>query len=162
MLIPTGNGYWTRSTYLTKIALWPTPAGLSKISASAKPVSSGITSVMEQAGWWGWHQYRPRGGPLPLELWEADVLTNVNQLQSFLTVVSILFVAAGIVTAIVLGKRMAAPSIQVKEGIEALADGDLTKSVQVDLEDEVGIVAAALNKTAASIRQAVKLVADTT
>ncbi|NLA59149.1 MAG: methyl-accepting chemotaxis protein [Firmicutes bacterium] len=80
---------------------------------------------------------------------EDDVLSNVNRLTSFFAGTSLTFIAVGIVLSILLGKRIAAPLIQVKEGIEALAAGDLTKTVQVDLQDEVGIVAAALNKTTA-------------
>jgi methyl-accepting chemotaxis protein len=160
--------YPNRQWVLDQVNIFDENSALANAGRAIKDIGLGKTGVIR------YHLGDGAGrmvglAPVPSTGWtiavgamEADVLTNVNQLQSFLTVVSILFVAAGIVIAIVLGKRMAAPLIQVKEGIEALADGDLTKSVQVDLEDEVGIVAAALNKTAVSIRQAVKLVADTT
>ena len=46
--------------------------------------------------------------------------------------------------------------------IEALADGDLTKRTDIQLQDEVGIVAGALNRTIGSIRDAMTLVAGTT
>ena len=93
---------------------------------------------------------------------EADVLGNVTQLRNFFIGISLAFLAAGIAAAAYLGRRIAHPLTEVKEVIEALADGDLTKRTDIQLQDEVGIVAGALNRTIGSIRDAMTLVAGTT
>ncbi|NLY52153.1 MAG: methyl-accepting chemotaxis protein [Firmicutes bacterium] len=93
---------------------------------------------------------------------EADVLANMVRLRNFLVGISLAFLAAGIIAAIFLGRRIADPLVKIKEVIEALADGDLTKNVYVKLQDEIGVVAGALNRTIASMREAMTLVAGTT
>lgn len=93
---------------------------------------------------------------------ETDVLGNVNQLRIFLIWVSLIFIALGAVASIFIGRHIANPLQKVQEVIEAVADGDLTKTVVVKSQDEVGRVAAALNTTIESIRNAMSLVSATT
>ena len=64
--------------------------------------------------------------------------------------------------AILLARQIARPLQQVQEAIEAAADGDLTRSVGVKANDEIGAVAKAVDKTMESIREVLGLTSDTT
>ena len=93
---------------------------------------------------------------------EADVLANMNRLRILLAAISLAFLAVSIAAAIYLARRIADPLRTIKEVIESLANGDLTKKVQIKLQDEVGAVAEALNRTITSMREVITLVAGTT
>ena len=93
---------------------------------------------------------------------ESDVLANVNRFQSFLLWVSLIFISLGIAIAITLGRQIAHPLQQTQLVIEGVAGGDLTKTVTVRSQDEVGKVAAALNTTIDSIRRIIAMVTNTT
>ncbi len=93
---------------------------------------------------------------------EEDVLGNVRHLRMLIILITIGFVVASILVAVFLGKRIANPLRRVQEIIEALAQGDLTRSTKVESQDEVGRVAVAVNETISSMSKALSLVADTT
>ncbi|NLA58463.1 MAG: methyl-accepting chemotaxis protein [Firmicutes bacterium] len=93
---------------------------------------------------------------------EADVLANMNRLRILLAAISLAFLAVSVAAAVFLGRRIADPLRTIKEVIESLANGDLTKKVQIKLQDEVGAVAEALNRTITSMREVITLVAGTT
>lgn len=93
---------------------------------------------------------------------ENDVLRNVNRFRNFLVWISITFVGLGVAVAILISKQVANPLQKVQGVIEAVAEGDLTKNVQVRVRDEVGRVADALNTTIAKMREAMGAVADVT
>ena len=93
---------------------------------------------------------------------EKDILTNVDELRVLLVWLSVLFVALGIVAAAFIGRQVANPLKKVQDVIEAVADGDLTKEVQVKSHDEVGMVAAAVNKTVDSMRGTMNMVSSAT
>ena len=93
---------------------------------------------------------------------EQDQLSNINELRTFLIMISLVLVIIGVLAGVVISKRIANPLLDVQEAIEAVADGDLTREAQVRTGDEVGRVARALNATIASVRQAMGLVASTT
>lgn len=93
---------------------------------------------------------------------EADVLDDVYALRNFFFIVSFVFLAAGVVVAIILARQIANPLQQVQEAIEAVADGDLTGSVDINTNDEIGTVGKALNQTMGSIREVLGLTSETT
>ncbi|HHV94360.1 MAG TPA: methyl-accepting chemotaxis protein [Firmicutes bacterium] len=93
---------------------------------------------------------------------EADVLANMNRLRILLAAISLAFLAVSIAAAIYLARRIADPLRTIKEVIESLADGDLTKKVHINMQDEVGAVAEALNRTVTSMREVITLIAGTT
>jgi len=107
--------------------------------------------------------------PIPSTGWmigvgamEADVLDDVYALRTFFLLVAFVFLAVGIALAILLARQIARPLQQVQEAIEAAADGDLTRSVGVKANDEIGAVAKAVDKTMESIREVLGLTSDTT
>lgn len=93
---------------------------------------------------------------------EQDVLGNVNRLRSFLVIISIILIAVGVVAAVIISRQIANPLIEVQHVVEAVADGDLTKTADVKTKDEVGRMAAAVNTTIASLREAMGVVGETT
>ena len=107
--------------------------------------------------------------PIPFTEWiigigtvESAVLQNVNRLRNSLLLISIAFVALGVVAAVIVARQIATPIQEVQGIIETVADGDLTRTAQIKTQDEVGRMADALNTTIASIRQAMALVNETT
>jgi len=93
---------------------------------------------------------------------EADVLGDVNSLRNFFFAVALAFLGVGIAVAIVLAKQIANPLQMVQKAIEAAADGDLTRSVDLDRDDEIGAVAKAVNRTMESIKGVLGLTSQTT
>lgn len=91
-----------------------------------------------------------------------EVLINVNRLRNTLIGTALLFVAIGLVTAVLIARRIANPLRKIQEVVAAVASGDLTTSTQIALSDEVGRVSEALNISIASIRDAILVVSDTT
>lgn len=93
---------------------------------------------------------------------ESDVLQGVRGFMFFLIWVAAVLVVVGLVSAIILGRWIAAPLQKVQEVIMAVADGDLTRTVEINSRDEIGVVATALNETVKSMHRAMGLVANTT
>jgi len=91
---------------------------------------------------------------------EHEVLSNVSQLRAYLFLVAHVVILIAILISILIGRQIAAPLRQVQAVIEVVANGDLTKTVQIKSNDEIGRVAAALNTTVLSMRNAIKLVAN--
>ncbi|NLK07426.1 MAG: HAMP domain-containing protein [Firmicutes bacterium] len=92
---------------------------------------------------------------------EADVLANINRLKSSLLLAAAIFAALGVLAAALIAKQITDPLHNVQQTIEAVAEGDLTKTVRIKAKDELGLVANALNSTTESMRQALDLVTDT-
>lgn len=84
---------------------------------------------------------------------EDEVLGNIEQLGRLLILISLAFVVIGGVLAVLMGRRIARPLRSVQTVIEALASGDLTDTVHIQGNDEVGRVGAALNETIVSLRR---------
>jgi len=103
-----------------------------------------------------------KGWTIAVGAMEADELVNINQLRTFLIVLSLALTAVGVIAASVISRHLARPLQGVQEVIEAVAEGDLTREAEVTTGDEIGRVAQALNTTIASIRQALGLVSSTT
>jgi methyl-accepting chemotaxis protein len=63
---------------------------------------------------------------------------------------------AAVVIALFVARLITRPVIAVRDGLEAMADGDLTVQVRTAARDEVGQMAQALNRAAASVRETVR------
>ncbi len=107
--------------------------------------------------------------PVPSTNWmigvgamEADVLGDVLALRTFFLVVTLIFTVLGIAVAVLLAKQIANPLQRVQKVIEAAADGNLTRRVKIDSDDEIGAVAKAVNRTMESMGQVLGLTASTT
>ncbi len=62
-------------------------------------------------------------------------------------------VLVGIALALFIGRQIVRPLRRVKDSLDAMAEGDLTKDAAVDARDEVGQMAAALATAQGSLRQ---------
>lgn len=102
------------------------------------------------------------GWTLAVGALEDDVLGNVTELRSFMLAVSAFFVLLGIIAAMLLGRQIARPLEKVRGVMDQVAEGNLTSRVEVKTQDEVGVVAEALNQTVARISEALEGVANAT
>ena len=91
--------------------------------------------------------------PIPSTGWmigigalESNVLQGVDKFRTLLVWISIAFVLVGIVAAVIIARQIANPLQEVQKVIEAVAEGDLTQTVKVRTQDEIGRVASALTK----------------
>lgn len=102
------------------------------------------------------------GWTLAVGAMESDVLGNVESLRSFMLAISIVFIAVGVGASLLLGRQIARPLATVQQVMEEVAKGSFASRVQINTEDEVGMVAGALNRTVEEVRQALQGVADAT
>ncbi len=107
--------------------------------------------------------------PMPQTGWmigigalESEVLSDVYDLMRYMAVISLGFLAVGIIVSVIVSRRIAAPLIQQKTVVEGIAEGDFTQTVPVKTSDEVGALGRALNQTVESMRHALGLTSDTT
>lgn len=107
--------------------------------------------------------------PMPQTGWmigigalESEVLSDVYDLMRYMAVISLGFLAVGIIVSVIVSRRIAAPLIQQKTVVGGIADGDFTQTVPVKTSDEVGALGRALNQTVESMRHALGLTSDTT
>lgn len=101
------------------------------------------------------------GWMIGIAVLEHEVLDGINRLQVVILLVSAIFIILGVGAAIFMASKITNPLRQVQNVIEAVAAGDLTKAARVKSKDEVGRVATALNATIESIRDAMRLVTET-
>ena len=106
--------------------------------------------------------------PLPTTGWtiaigtaEHEVLRNIQGLRKTLLLVSAIIIGLGIAVVYFLAGRITKPLVGVQDVIEAVAAGDLTRLAETQSKDEIGRVAAALNATIETIREALGLVTHT-
>ncbi|NLM25538.1 MAG: methyl-accepting chemotaxis protein [Firmicutes bacterium] len=107
--------------------------------------------------------------PIPSTGWtvgvgvlESEVLQGTRNFRWFLFSISIGFILIGVVCAWLISRTLAKPLQAVQETIIAVARGDFTRSVEVKTNDEIGVVAKAVNTTIQTFAEALRLVADTT
>ncbi|MFB5066677.1 MAG: methyl-accepting chemotaxis protein [Candidatus Wallacebacter cryptica] len=93
------------------------------------------------------------GWSLAVGALESEATAGVKKLALGFTLITLLFVAAGSVTAIMFGRRIVRPLRNAQQIMEAVAEGDLTKILQVNTEDEIGRTAQSINKTMQQVRQ---------
>lgn len=90
---------------------------------------------------------------------DATVAAADASYQSARTLVLALLVVGLVLTvaiALLVARAIAGPVRAVRDGLEAMAAGDLTVQVTVHSRDEVGQMAESLNRAAASVRETVR------
>lgn len=107
--------------------------------------------------------------PIPSTDWvvgigalEDDVLANVNQLRTFLVLISAGFILLGVIVAFVIARTIAKPLQEVQAVLGAVADGDLTKTATVRSNDEIGKLSEALNMTVENLKEVIGRVSNAT
>jgi len=85
---------------------------------------------------------------------EAEILDGVASLKWSLIIMTITFGLIGAALGTIIAREIAKQLQLIKSVIETVADGDLTQTARSKYQDEVGAVAAALNKTVESVRTA--------
>lgn len=75
-------------------------------------------------------------------------------------VLSIIAVLAGFVIAVIITRMITKPVRQLAEGAQAIADGDLTRRIDVSVKDEIGDLAKTFNKMGNDLRHMVKQIID--
>lgn len=85
------------------------------------------------------------------EIDKAEALAAAGSL--FRTIIIVMLISAGVIVFVsfVISKSIATPISNMAEIASKIADGDLTESISVDSEDEVGILGKALNKMVANL-----------
>lgn len=81
-----------------------------------------------------------------------EVLDGVRSIRIYSTMLSVAFALGGAALGGVIARQLTRPLARIKSVVEAVADGDLTKHADVSARDEIGAVAAALNKTVYSVK----------
>lgn len=102
------------------------------------------------------------GWTLAVGAMESDVLGNIYSLRNFMLGTSVLFIVLGMGASLILGRQIARPLAVVQQVMEEVAKGDFASRAQIRSQDEVGMVAAALNRTVEEVGQAVRGVAEAT
>ena len=107
--------------------------------------------------------------PVPATDWmigvgamESDVLADVTSLRNYFIGLTAIFLVLGVTIGILVARQVAKPLQQVQAVIEAVADGDLTRRVEINSKDEIGAVANALNRTMDSMTEVLGLTTETT
>ena len=85
----------------------------------------------------------------------AAVAAGMSRVKTVATVACLLGLAALTGLAVVISRSITRPLGRVKEALEALADGDLTRSAGVDSDDELGQMARSLDTAQQALRAAV-------
>jgi methyl-accepting chemotaxis protein len=88
---------------------------------------------------------------------DASVRTARDARRSVLILLVLGLVVAAVV-ALYVARLIVAPLKQVAAVLDAVADGDLTRLVDLDSKDEVGVMAAALNRATSSMRDAMRTI----
>ncbi len=88
----------------------------------------------------------------------VEVSRAVDEIQSFLRVLRLVLVAAGglavlaaLLASLLLARQVTRPLHQMESATQALASGDLSRRLSVTSEDEIGRLAASINRMAADL-----------
>jgi len=96
------------------------------------------------------------------EIDKAEAFAAVNALKLSTGIIFLGAVLAIIIIAVLIGKSISKPIIKGVRMAELMATGDLTQRVDLDQEDEIGVLVKSLNKMADSLRKMFVEIADGT
>lgn len=109
----------------------------------------------------GYVQFMPSTGWMVLTVaTESEVLDGVHTLRTSLILMTIVFGVIGAILGVIIARQIAKQLQSIKEVIENVAEGDLTQKATITYNDEVGAVAAALNKTVENVKAALNRTAE--
>jgi methyl-accepting chemotaxis protein len=90
----------------------------------------------------------------------AAAQATYDSARTLVLVVLVVGLLAAVGLGLVVARLIVRPVTAVRDGLEAMADGDLTTRVDVRTTDEVGQMAAALNRAAQSVGETVRATAE--
>lgn len=90
-----------------------------------------------------------------------EALAGVNQLLGNSLVILLLGTLFAILMGILLSNRTVKPIAALKEGMLAIADGNLTRNFEIQSGDEIGLLAASMDKTRENLKEIVKQLLET-
>jgi methyl-accepting chemotaxis protein len=137
------------------------PIESAKTDPSVAPIASFISRVLVEKQTVGEYTFEGRQlsaatAPVPDTGWAVIVATETSVLMDYLkTLILFIFIfvigflALGLVIAIIIGRSVAKPLGKIQPILADIADGDLTKRLDVSSKDEIGDMAEKFN---ASIR----------
>jgi len=91
---------------------------------------------------------------------EAAISSDYQSARTFVLLVLGLGLGIGFAVAMYVARSIVRPVRQVGEVLGAMAEGDLTRSADIDSKDEVGQMAAALAQASAGMRNAIAALGD--
>jgi methyl-accepting chemotaxis protein len=90
---------------------------------------------------------------------QSEVLSGLAALGGSTVVVSLVFLAAGLVFAYFIARLTATPVIQVSKNLDAIAEGDFTGQIPAKMKkmkDETGVLARAIDKMQRSTKEVIE------
>jgi methyl-accepting chemotaxis protein len=83
---------------------------------------------------------------------KSEIDGKTSGMRNIVLIVAILFIVAGIITAIIIGNSITRPLSHVDKTLIEISTGDLTKHVSIESNDEMGSLARSLNTTMEKIK----------
>ncbi len=96
------------------------------------------------------------------EIDKAEAFAAIKNLKVKSGIIAVCAVVAIIVIAALIGKSISTPIIKGVQMAKLMATGDLTQRVELDQEDEIGVLVKSLNKMSDSLRKMFSDIADGT
>ena len=91
---------------------------------------------------------------------EKEITAGVDTLRNKLLIFAIIIISLMGLMAYLMANGIAKPIIKISNEVQTMATGDLTKSFEIRQNDEVGKLAASLNKMTSSIGEMIRKVAS--
>ncbi|SHN48257.1 methyl-accepting chemotaxis protein [Cryptosporangium aurantiacum] len=95
-----------------------------------------------------------------VEAASADAHNAATSAKTLMVIVLVVGLVLAVALAVWIGRSIARRVAAVRDVLDSVADGDLTRTAPVDSRDEVGVMAAAVNRATESIRQTVAALAS--
>ncbi|HHN73958.1 MAG TPA: methyl-accepting chemotaxis protein [Acidobacteria bacterium] len=119
-------------------------AHASRALGSAQALDQGLAGILSQA---------------QAEAWRAGktVIGSNAWVRNFALFLLAISLVVGVVISVTLSRRLTRPLRRTVEVLRAVASGDLTQRLEVKTDDELGLLAQALNETVEGIRTAIEV-----
>ena len=83
---------------------------------------------------------------LLVEVAEAEAFTSVNKFKIFVTIVAFFCIGTIVIVSIILSRSISRPLVAMVFIVRKIIDGDFSKRVYVDREDEIGVLGKSFNR----------------
>jgi len=103
----------------------------------------------------GYGDYKGIGWSYAMVMSEKEIYAPIYTLRNMVLFILALAIVAIVFLALLVARKIAAPLVEGVSFAQAVAAGDLTRTLEVKSNDEVGDLCAALNKMAAGLREMV-------
>ncbi len=108
----------------------------------------------------GWGKYEGKGWSVALTSPVDDFLAPVYDMRNYILLTGLVVVALALLLSYVLARQLTAPISQLLENVQQVAQGDLTRDVDVHSRDEIGELAGAFNQMTAGLRNIIDKVKE--